>query len=211
MFLASLGLSTDVDERRLSLTHAREQGLDMDLVAIATAERTIDKAFEASSKLRCTNVLTNEYRRRYPVWLAHYPRLSRCNHHHLILKCSFYDQSSGLPSQSRRMKRRSNKLVSSYVISSVRYPQLTRDQTVDVRCLQSLWANNRGESCSGYAPAWARGDCGARRTRDRVCSLPRALPRVGGPRQSRRLSVIRSPDNEPGYNFGLAQRLQGLS
>jgi nuclear pore complex protein Nup107 len=51
MFLASLGLSTDVDERRLSLTHAREQGLDMDLVAIATAERTIDKAFEARSNI----------------------------------------------------------------------------------------------------------------------------------------------------------------
>jgi nuclear pore complex protein Nup107 len=46
MFLTSLELSADIDERRLALTRARDHGLDMDRVAIATAERTIEKAFE---------------------------------------------------------------------------------------------------------------------------------------------------------------------
>ncbi|KAG5640987.1 hypothetical protein DXG03_006451, partial [Asterophora parasitica] len=46
MFLVSLELSADTTERRLALTRARDHGLDMDRVAIATAERTIDKAFE---------------------------------------------------------------------------------------------------------------------------------------------------------------------
>jgi nuclear pore complex protein Nup107 len=46
MFLTSLELSADIDERKLALTRAREHGLDMDRVAIVTAERTIDKAFE---------------------------------------------------------------------------------------------------------------------------------------------------------------------
>jgi nuclear pore complex protein Nup107 len=46
MFLTSLELSADIDERRMALTRARDHGLDMDRVAIATAERTIDKAFE---------------------------------------------------------------------------------------------------------------------------------------------------------------------
>ncbi|CCM01547.1 uncharacterized protein FIBRA_03605 [Fibroporia radiculosa] len=45
MFLTSLELSTDASERRLALTRAREHGLDMHRVAIATAERTIEKAF----------------------------------------------------------------------------------------------------------------------------------------------------------------------
>ncbi|KAG5649869.1 hypothetical protein H0H81_001706 [Sphagnurus paluster] len=46
MFLVSLELTADTTERRLALTRARDHGLDMDRVAVATAERTIDKAFE---------------------------------------------------------------------------------------------------------------------------------------------------------------------
>lgn len=46
MFLVSLELSADIAERRLALTRARDHGLDMDRVAVATAERTIEKAFE---------------------------------------------------------------------------------------------------------------------------------------------------------------------
>ncbi|EIN06492.1 nuclear pore protein 84/107 [Punctularia strigosozonata HHB-11173 SS5] len=45
-FLASLELAVDVDERRLALTRAREHGLDIERVAIATAERTIDRALK---------------------------------------------------------------------------------------------------------------------------------------------------------------------
>jgi hypothetical protein len=52
MFLTSLELSADIDERRLALTRARDHGLDMDRVAIATAEQTIENAFEV-----CTMVL----------------------------------------------------------------------------------------------------------------------------------------------------------
>jgi nuclear pore complex protein Nup107 len=48
MFLVSLALSADIDERRLALTRAREQGLDMERIAIYTAERTIDNAFRVS-------------------------------------------------------------------------------------------------------------------------------------------------------------------
>ncbi|KAG6859770.1 hypothetical protein C0995_004318, partial [Termitomyces sp. Mi166 len=47
MFLVSLELSAHTAERRLALTRARDHGLDMDRVAVATAERTIEKAFEA--------------------------------------------------------------------------------------------------------------------------------------------------------------------
>ncbi|KAF9469517.1 nuclear pore protein 84/107 [Collybia nuda] len=52
MFLVSLELSADTSERRLALTRARDHGLDMDRVAIATAERTIEKAFELLPLLR---------------------------------------------------------------------------------------------------------------------------------------------------------------
>ena len=45
MFLTSLELSADITERRLALTRARDHGLDMERVAVATAERTIEKAF----------------------------------------------------------------------------------------------------------------------------------------------------------------------
>ncbi|KAI0067354.1 hypothetical protein BV25DRAFT_1877263 [Artomyces pyxidatus] len=47
LFLTSLGLSADINERRLALTRAREHGLDMEEVAVVTAERTMEKAFEA--------------------------------------------------------------------------------------------------------------------------------------------------------------------
>ncbi|KAJ7494494.1 nuclear pore protein 84/107 [Mycena galericulata] len=52
LFLVSLELSADITERRLALTRAREHGLDMDRVAIATAERTIEKAFELLPPLK---------------------------------------------------------------------------------------------------------------------------------------------------------------
>ncbi|KAI0363800.1 hypothetical protein BV20DRAFT_957521 [Pilatotrama ljubarskyi] len=45
LFLTSLELSADVHERRLALTRAREHGLDIERVAVVTAERTIEKAF----------------------------------------------------------------------------------------------------------------------------------------------------------------------
>jgi nuclear pore complex protein Nup107 len=48
MFLTSLGLSADIAERRLALTRARDHGLDMERVAVATAERTIEHAFSVS-------------------------------------------------------------------------------------------------------------------------------------------------------------------
>lgn len=46
MFLVSLEISADLAERRLALIRAREHGLDVDRVATAAAERTIEKAFE---------------------------------------------------------------------------------------------------------------------------------------------------------------------
>ncbi|KAJ6546893.1 nuclear pore protein 84/107 [Mycena capillaripes] len=52
LFLVSLELSADITERRLALTRARDHGLDMDRVAIATAERTIEKAFELLPPLK---------------------------------------------------------------------------------------------------------------------------------------------------------------
>lgn len=52
LFLVSLHLSVDINERRLALSRAREHGLDMDRVAVATAEKTIGKAFESLSPLR---------------------------------------------------------------------------------------------------------------------------------------------------------------
>ncbi|KAL6298142.1 nuclear pore protein 84/107 [Sparassis latifolia] len=49
MFLTSLELSADLEERRLALNRAREHGLDMHRVAIVTAERTIETAFSVLS------------------------------------------------------------------------------------------------------------------------------------------------------------------
>lgn len=53
MFLTSLELSAGIDERRLALTRARDHGLDMDRVAIATAERSIEKVFEVCYAMLC--------------------------------------------------------------------------------------------------------------------------------------------------------------
>ncbi|EGO23158.1 hypothetical protein SERLADRAFT_450816 [Serpula lacrymans var. lacrymans S7.9] len=52
MFLTSLELSADIEERRLALTRARDHGLDINRVAIVTAERTIEKAFQLLPPLR---------------------------------------------------------------------------------------------------------------------------------------------------------------
>jgi nuclear pore complex protein Nup107 len=46
IFLTSLELSADIAERKAALFRARDHGLDTDRVAVATAERTIDRAFE---------------------------------------------------------------------------------------------------------------------------------------------------------------------
>ncbi|RPD76536.1 hypothetical protein L226DRAFT_460097 [Lentinus tigrinus ALCF2SS1-7] len=45
LFLTSLELSGDAHERRLALTRAKDHGLDVERVAVVTAERTIEKAF----------------------------------------------------------------------------------------------------------------------------------------------------------------------
>ncbi|KAH9940156.1 nuclear pore protein 84/107 [Epithele typhae] len=45
MFLTSLELSGDAEERRLALNRARDHGLDVERVAVVTAERTIEKTF----------------------------------------------------------------------------------------------------------------------------------------------------------------------
>lgn len=50
LFLVSLELSADMAERRSTLIKAKEHGLDMDRVAVATAELTIEKAFEVCSQ-----------------------------------------------------------------------------------------------------------------------------------------------------------------
>ncbi|KAI9454791.1 nuclear pore protein 84/107 [Boletus coccyginus] len=52
MFLTSLDLSADIKERKLALTLAREHGLDVERVAIVTAERTIEKAFDLLPNLK---------------------------------------------------------------------------------------------------------------------------------------------------------------
>ncbi|KAG8215686.1 nuclear pore complex protein [Butyriboletus roseoflavus] len=50
MFLTSL--DADIKERKLALTRAREHGLDVDRVAIVTAERTIEKSFDLLPQLK---------------------------------------------------------------------------------------------------------------------------------------------------------------
>ncbi|TFY66386.1 hypothetical protein EVG20_g4703 [Dentipellis fragilis] len=47
LFLTSLGLSADIEERRTALHRARDHGLDMARVAVVTAERTIDQVLTA--------------------------------------------------------------------------------------------------------------------------------------------------------------------
>ncbi|KAK7682153.1 hypothetical protein QCA50_014740 [Cerrena zonata] len=44
MFLTSLGISGEKDDRRLALIRAKDHGLDMKKVALVTAERTVEKA-----------------------------------------------------------------------------------------------------------------------------------------------------------------------
>ncbi|CAA7264467.1 unnamed protein product [Cyclocybe aegerita] len=51
-FLVSLALSANYDERRLALTRASEHGLDVERVAVAAAERTIEKAFLVLGQLQ---------------------------------------------------------------------------------------------------------------------------------------------------------------
>ncbi|THH14665.1 hypothetical protein EW146_g5692 [Bondarzewia mesenterica] len=46
LFLTSLELSVNIEERRLALTRARDHGLDPERVAIVAAERTIENAFD---------------------------------------------------------------------------------------------------------------------------------------------------------------------
>lgn len=45
LFLTSLGISGDKDDRRLALIRAKDHGLDIKKVAMMTAERTVDSAF----------------------------------------------------------------------------------------------------------------------------------------------------------------------
>jgi nuclear pore complex protein Nup107 len=52
-FLTTLGLSADIAERKLALARAREHGLDTVRVAVVTAERTIEGAFEVRSSPVC--------------------------------------------------------------------------------------------------------------------------------------------------------------
>lgn len=48
LFLTSLELAADAAERKNALVRAREHGLDVERVAVATAERTIERAFGVS-------------------------------------------------------------------------------------------------------------------------------------------------------------------
>lgn len=67
MFLTSLDLSADIKERKLTLTRAREHGLDVDRVAIVTAERTIERSFEVCTVvLFFYSVLSMEFGSYYP-------------------------------------------------------------------------------------------------------------------------------------------------
>ena len=50
MFLVSVALSADVVERRLALARAKDHGLDMERVAVATAERTVEKALDVRAR-----------------------------------------------------------------------------------------------------------------------------------------------------------------
>ncbi|PPQ72703.1 hypothetical protein CVT24_012914 [Panaeolus cyanescens] len=54
LFLVSLGLSASLEERKTSLTRASEHGLDVTRVAMVTAERTIEGAFNALPQLKDT-------------------------------------------------------------------------------------------------------------------------------------------------------------
>jgi nuclear pore complex protein Nup107 len=59
MFLTSLELSADSTERKEALIRARDHGLDMQRVATATAERTIEKVFRVRILFLILNRWTN--------------------------------------------------------------------------------------------------------------------------------------------------------
>lgn len=73
MFLTSLELSADIAERRLALTRARDHGLDIERVAIVTAERTIEKAFSVRVPYRWTGQWSQWFRSSYPLREVRYP------------------------------------------------------------------------------------------------------------------------------------------
>jgi nuclear pore complex protein Nup107 len=50
-FFTTLGISADIDERKLALARAREHRLDTACVAVVTAERTIERKAEGKDKL----------------------------------------------------------------------------------------------------------------------------------------------------------------
>ena len=64
MFLTSLELSADINERKLALMRAREHGLDMERVAIVAAERTIERAFSVCCSHSCDIDLAMTFMRR---------------------------------------------------------------------------------------------------------------------------------------------------
>lgn len=64
MFLTSLELSADINERKLALMRAREHGLDMERVAIVAAERTIERAFSVCFSHSCDIDLAMTFMRR---------------------------------------------------------------------------------------------------------------------------------------------------
>jgi len=59
--LTSLELTADINERRLALTRAREHGLNVHRVAVVTAERTIDRAFEVGGICMSRNSCAEHY------------------------------------------------------------------------------------------------------------------------------------------------------
>ncbi|KAL5501221.1 NUP84 [Sanghuangporus vaninii] len=62
LFLTSLDLSVDIDERRQALLRAQRNTLDMIRVAQVTAEKTLEKAFEMLPRMKVTlpPVVTND-------------------------------------------------------------------------------------------------------------------------------------------------------
>ena len=56
LFLTSLGIAGDKDDRKLALIRARDHGLDTKKVAMITAERTIDQAFAVRDAEFMSNV-----------------------------------------------------------------------------------------------------------------------------------------------------------
>jgi hypothetical protein len=101
--LVSLGLSVDINERRLALTRANEHGLNVERVAIVTAERTIEKVFSVSKSQSIylyisfpdpclTNTLLCSHFHPYPT---HYLRSSTSNLPQTNQKLFYSAPSSG--------------------------------------------------------------------------------------------------------------------